>query len=96
MTIGFIWRKKMLRSNSRFVPEQPMVTNCKQAEREGLQARTVRCPACGSASVYAPSNPDRPFCSERCKQHDFGAWASESFKVEDHDVRDPSEFPDQH
>ena len=44
--------------------------------------RTVRCPACGGPSVYAPDNPYRPFCSERCKLHDLGAWASESFGVE--------------
>lgn len=44
--------------------------------------RTVRCPACGGPSVYAPDNPHRPFCSERCKLHDLGAWASESFRVE--------------
>lgn len=44
--------------------------------------RSVRCPACGGPSVYAPENPYRPFCSERCKLHDLGAWASESFRVE--------------
>lgn len=44
--------------------------------------RTVRCPTCGGDSVYAPSNPWRPFCSERCRQIDLGAWASESFRVE--------------
>jgi hypothetical protein len=43
--------------------------------------RMVRCPACGGDSVYATSNPARPFCSERCKNMDFGAWASESFRV---------------
>jgi endogenous inhibitor of DNA gyrase (YacG/DUF329 family) len=31
--------------------------------------------------VYAPQNPYRPFCSERCKQLDLGAWASESFRM---------------
>ncbi|MFI4928544.1 MAG: DNA gyrase inhibitor YacG, partial [Burkholderiales bacterium] len=31
------------------------------------KARIVRCPACGGDSVYAPSNPYRPFCCERCK-----------------------------
>lgn len=46
------------------------------------QPRTVRCPACGGPSVYAPENRYRPFCSERCKLHDLGAWASESFRVE--------------
>jgi uncharacterized protein len=43
--------------------------------------RLVRCPACGGASVYAPTNPFRPFCSERCKNMDLGAWASEEFRV---------------
>lgn len=43
--------------------------------------RTVRCPACGGPSLYAPANPCRPFCSERCKQIDLGAWASEQFAV---------------
>lgn len=65
-------------------------------EQSGFQVRTVRCPACGGASVYAPTNAHRPFCSERCKHHDFGAWASESFKVEDSDASNPAEFPDQH
>jgi len=41
----------------------------------------VSCPGCGGASVYAASNPYRPFCSERCKQIDLGAWASEQFAV---------------
>jgi endogenous inhibitor of DNA gyrase (YacG/DUF329 family) len=43
--------------------------------------RVVRCPACGGDSIFAPSNPFRPFCSERCKNMDLGAWASESFRV---------------
>ena len=46
-----------------------------------VKPRLVRCPACGGDSVYAPSNPYRPFCSERCKNMDLGAWASESFRV---------------
>ena len=43
--------------------------------------RTVRCPACGGPSVYAPENRYRPFCSERCKLIDLGAWASESHTI---------------
>ena len=46
-----------------------------------LPARTIRCPGCGGDSVYAVSNPYRPFCSARCKNGDFGAWASESYRV---------------
>ncbi len=44
--------------------------------------RTVRCPACGGPSRYAPDNAFRPFCSERCKMVDLGAWANENFRVE--------------
>ena len=44
-------------------------------------ARTVPCPACGKAALFAPSNPWRPFCSERCRVTDLGAWASESYRI---------------
>ena len=55
------------------------------------KARTVRCPACGGPSRYAPDNAYRPFCSERCKMFDLGAWANESFRVEaSHDEDDGS------
>jgi uncharacterized protein len=61
------------------------------------RARIVTCPSCGGDSVYASSNPSRPFCSERCKNIDFGAWASEKFRVEaspsapdDGDVNEPT------
>jgi endogenous inhibitor of DNA gyrase (YacG/DUF329 family) len=43
--------------------------------------RIVRCPCCGGPSVYASGNPFRPFCSERCKSRDLGAWASENYRV---------------
>jgi endogenous inhibitor of DNA gyrase (YacG/DUF329 family) len=46
------------------------------------RARRVRCPGCGRDSEFAPTNPYRPFCSERCKSGDFGAWASERYRVE--------------
>ena len=56
--------------------------------------RLVRCPACGGDSVYAPTNPFRPFCSERCKNMDLGAWASESFRVPDETPPDDLPFGD--
>ena len=46
-----------------------------------LKPNMVRCPACGGDSLYATDNPYRPFCSERCKGMDLGAWASESFRL---------------
>jgi len=53
--------------------------------------RHVRCPACGGPSLYAPSNASRPFCSERCKNLDFGAWASESYRMPAEAPPDPGE-----
>jgi endogenous inhibitor of DNA gyrase (YacG/DUF329 family) len=46
-----------------------------------IPTKIVRCPACGGDSVYSANNLFRPFCSERCKNIDFGAWASEAFRV---------------
>jgi endogenous inhibitor of DNA gyrase (YacG/DUF329 family) len=30
---------------------------------------------------WTTANPFRPFCSERCKRIDLGAWAAEEFRV---------------
>lgn len=43
--------------------------------------RQVPCPACGQPAVFAPANRWRPFCSERCRLGDLGAWASERYRV---------------
>jgi len=43
--------------------------------------KVVVCPVCKGKSIYADSNPFRPFCCERCKNIDFGDWASEGFRV---------------
>lgn len=45
------------------------------------QVPVVKCPACGGKSIFSPENAWRPFCSQRCKQIDFGAWASEEFRA---------------
>ncbi|HST54064.1 MAG TPA: DNA gyrase inhibitor YacG [Pyrinomonadaceae bacterium] len=39
-----------------------------------------KCPTC-HRPVNWENNPDRPFCSERCKLLDFGAWADEEYGV---------------
>jgi endogenous inhibitor of DNA gyrase (YacG/DUF329 family) len=49
---------------------------------EKVSPRMVRCPNCGGDSLYASQNAFRPFCSARCKNVDFGAWATESYRVE--------------
>lgn len=40
----------------------------------------VKCPTCGKETEYN-GNEFRPFCSERCKLIDFGAWADEEFSL---------------
>lgn len=40
----------------------------------------VKCPTCGKETEYQ-GNEFRPFCSERCKLIDFGAWADEEFRL---------------
>jgi endogenous inhibitor of DNA gyrase (YacG/DUF329 family) len=39
----------------------------------------VKCPSCHREVEYT-GNEFRPFCSERCKLLDFGAWADEEFR----------------
>ncbi|MCP5266346.1 MAG: DNA gyrase inhibitor YacG [Burkholderiaceae bacterium] len=52
---------------------------------------TVSCPACGRRTVFGPGNPWRPFCSERCRTLDLGAWASEQYRIEADADPDPGE-----
>ncbi|ENU81614.1 MULTISPECIES: DNA gyrase inhibitor YacG [Acinetobacter] len=42
--------------------------------------RTFPCPRCGEPSQWE-DNPYRPFCSERCKLIDLGAWANEDYRL---------------
>ena len=42
---------------------------------------TVDCPTCGTAVECTPASAFRPFCSDRCKLIDLGAWASEEHKI---------------
>jgi len=44
-------------------------------------SRIVSCPTCGASVEWTEQNTARPFCSERCKLIDLGAWASESYRV---------------
>lgn len=44
------------------------------ANREDL---TVNCPNCGAGVTWSEISTWRPFCSERCRMIDLGAWFSE-------------------
>ena len=39
--------------------------------------KVVSCPNCQQEVPWSAASPHRPFCSERCKQMDFGDWAAE-------------------
>lgn len=45
--------------------------------------RTVACPQCGTPVEWSARSPFRPFCSQRCKMIDLGAWAAERYRVPD-------------
>jgi endogenous inhibitor of DNA gyrase (YacG/DUF329 family) len=53
--------------------------------------KTIPCPRCGGSAEFTPANKWRPFCSERCKMIDLGAWASESYRVATEEPPEPPE-----
>jgi len=45
--------------------------------------RIVTCPTCQQRVKWTSSNPFRPFCSERCRLIDLGAWADGQHTIPD-------------
>jgi endogenous inhibitor of DNA gyrase (YacG/DUF329 family) len=45
------------------------------------KAVLVKCPVCAKRTAWSAENRFRPFCSERCKQIDLGAWASGEYRI---------------
>lgn len=41
----------------------------------------VNCPTCQKDVAWIAEAKDKPFCSERCKLIDLGAWASEEHSI---------------
>jgi endogenous inhibitor of DNA gyrase (YacG/DUF329 family) len=52
----------------------------------------VACPQCGTRSAWSLHNPYRPFCSERCKMIDLGAWANGDYAIP---LENPPEIDEQ-
>lgn len=42
---------------------------------------TVNCPTCATPVIWDTEHLWRPFCSERCRMIDLGAWADESHSI---------------
>jgi endogenous inhibitor of DNA gyrase (YacG/DUF329 family) len=55
-----------------------------------MALKVVNCPQCGTGVEWKPENRFRPFCSERCKLMDLGAWATERYRVPVADSDDPA------
>ena len=60
-------------------------------------ALLVPCPGCQKQTAYSSENQWRPFCSERCRGADLGAWAAEKFRLaadppDDIATQHPSDF----
>jgi endogenous inhibitor of DNA gyrase (YacG/DUF329 family) len=46
-------------------------------------ASMVRCPTCGRPVEWSEGSTYRPFCSDRCRLIDLGAWLSEERRIPD-------------
>ena len=46
-------------------------------------ATIVKCPTCRRRVAWSEESPYRPFCSDRCRLIDLGAWFAEQHKIPD-------------
>lgn len=63
-------------------------TSHETSNGDGAQVIKVSCPTCKKKIKYSTDNPFRPFCSERCKLLDLGAWADEKHAVPGKEVNE--------
>jgi len=56
-----------------------------------VSPKTVSCPTCQRPVEWSSDSPWRPFCSERCKLIDLGAWVSEQRAIPGEPVPDVDE-----
>ncbi|MGQ0704214.1 MAG: DNA gyrase inhibitor YacG [Gemmatimonadales bacterium] len=55
--------------------------------------RVMKCPTCRKQTSWQ-GNPYRPFCSERCRTTDLGAWASDSYRISGEKTASEDHTPD--
>lgn len=46
-----------------------------------VKTLSVSCPTCKKEVIMNETSPFRPFCSKRCRDIDFGEWATEGYKI---------------
>ncbi len=44
-------------------------------------ATKVKCPTCKRLVTWSDESPFRPFCSDRCRLIDLGAWLTEKHAI---------------
>ncbi|SDM93734.1 hypothetical protein SAMN05192555_1302 [Franzmannia pantelleriensis] len=52
----------------------------------------VPCPRCRTSVQWVEENRFRPFCSERCKLIDLGAWADGTHRIAGEPAMDETEI----
>ncbi len=50
----------------------------------------VSCPTCERPVEWSEASPHRPFCSERCRLIDLGAWVDGTHRI----PGEPAEIPE--
>jgi uncharacterized protein len=81
------------RTDELVLREEPVSDTLALPATPSMKPHVVKCPQCGTAVSWSPDSKWRPFCSERCKLIDIGAWASERYRVETPESPDPNGVP---
>lgn len=56
-------------------------------------ASMVKCPTCRRSVEFSAESVYRPFCSDRCRLIDLGAWLTEQHKIPDESSETEEESP---
>lgn len=70
------------------------MTDRTDARGAGKPVQIVACPTCRKSVPWSEDNPDRPFCSERCRLIDLGAWAEGRHHIPGEPGLDESDWRD--
>jgi hypothetical protein len=54
----------------------------------------VKCPTCRRDVEWSPASQYRPFCSDRCRLVDMGAWLTEQRRIPDESAAEDRLHPD--
>jgi endogenous inhibitor of DNA gyrase (YacG/DUF329 family) len=63
-----------------------------KSTRHGRAGLMVKCPTCGKPVSWHPRTPWRPFCSERCRLIDLGAWLAEDNRIPGSEASDGTPY----